>query len=616
MKTATRQNELQILEQQLQQALQAQLPHVPLLKLRCALKQGVLLVLVQHRPKETLNAQQIFSTLAGTIQRLQPQANLEASQDAELLPVRLYLRLTGQRHPYAVHPFILEPNLVLLDVEATIDRAAPEAIVSPAVQQPSDPATPSTSGNIILASEWANTAHDLAEANDLLDFDQGYGRQIPILSRLPLPVAVLAIAVGVAAFTGSFYAMTRPCVMGACPPLQTAQRLQQDADQTLQNTTSAQQVVETYDNLAEAAYLLDTIPLWSKYYQTAQSLLTSYEAQSQVLGQVVSALELGNQAALSSQNPPHPLSDWEDIQRLWRKAIARLERVPTDSPVFPLAQRKQQDYTANLAAINQRILVEQKAQDKMNLAKSTAETAAARSSAAVSLEQWQVAGSTWQVAINLLNEIPNGTMAYAEGQQLLSIYQPKLAAARDRQRREDIAATAYNQALNLGDEARRLEQQNQWGDAVTQWRNALANAQQVPTSTSYYTLAQPLVSAYSRALTVAQETLQQVEARQTAQTNLARTCEGTPRVCTFTMSRDKIQVRVTSDYDQAVRTAIANTELTGDYNTRAEVTNHVNTLLRALAAISENTDIPIELYNSDGSVFGTYVPSLSGYVPR
>jgi tetratricopeptide (TPR) repeat protein len=609
MKTVTRQSELQVLEQQLQQQLQTQLPQLPPIKIKCALKQGVLLVLVEHRPRYTLNTQQVFVTLEQSLQQIQPQSRLETTDRAELFPVRLYLRLAGQQHPYAVHPFILEPEIV----EPT-EAIAPNSLTNP----PTPPATSSerSNGEIFLVSERAIVPVDSGASDELFDFERDHHSvSLPVFSRFPLPIAILAVAVSLTSFGGTVYALTRPCVITACVPLETAQRLHQESTELIQ-TTSAQQIVAAYENLVEAVYLLGTIPPWSKQHATAQALLPGYAAKSEMLGTVVSALELANQAAHRSQNPPHPIADWEEIQALWRRAIAHLERVPQNSPMFALAQSKLTDYRNNLNQINQRILIEQKAQEKISLAKSTAETASARSSAASVLEDWQLALSTWQVSLNLLSEVPRGTMAYAEAQQLLALYEPKLAAIADRRTREEIAATAYNEALRLAEQARNYESQNRWTEAVTQWRNALANAQQVPTATTYHSLAQPLVSSYTTALTDAQTKLRQAQAQETAQANLERTCSGTPRVCTFRMGEDKIQVRVTADYDQAVRMAIAKTEMSGDYNTRAEVANHVNTFLRALAAISENTDIPIELYNSDGSVFGTYVPSLSGYVPQ
>jgi hypothetical protein len=436
-----------------------------------------------------------------------------------------------------------------------------------------------------------------------------------LVSRLPLPMMGMAAA-GLFALAGSLYALTRPCVIGACVPLQTAQQLNQEAAQLVRANSSAMEVSEAYQKLAEGSYLLGTIPRWSGEYAEAQALLQVYGTQSEALEQVVTALQTANEAAHASQNPPHPLAQWEGIRAMWEEAIALLEQVSANHPIHPLAQQKLTEYQANLNMINQRIVIEQQAQDKIQLARDTARLAEAREGVAESVEGWQLAHITWQVVVNLLQEIPSGTMARAEAEQLLAIYQPRLEGARDRRLQEEISSKAYNQALTMAEAARQLEQQNQWSQAVSQWRSALANAQQIPTGTSYHGQVQPLVNSYSTSLSEAQETLRSAVAMGNAQAQLEQTCASSIRICTFTLSDKEIQVRITPDYDQALDQAIANGQAVGNPNVQAEAAAHSNALLRALANISESTQVPIELYNADGSLFGTYVPELSGYVPR
>jgi hypothetical protein len=368
--------------------------------------------------------------------------------------------------------------------------------------------------------------------------------------------------------------------------------------------------------LVEASYLLGTIPPWSQYYEAAQARRQSYEAQTQGLTEVVAALRQAMSAAQRSQNPPHPFGEWQEIQTVWRQAIARLEQIPADSPVHDLAQRKLEEYQANLVSINQRVAIERQAQEKVNTARSTARIAEARGGVAASLEGWQLTHVTWQTVVNLLQQVPQTTMAHAEAQQLLAIYQPKLAAARDRRTQEEISATTYNQAIDLANRARRSERQNQWTDAVEQWRDALDHAQQVPNSSSYYSQAQPLINAYTAALAQAEDTKRVTIAMQSATDALSRTCSGTLRICEYTFANNAIRVNITPEYDRAVEQAMVRTQATGDYYAQVEFTAHVNSLLRAVAAISENANIPIELYNSDGSLFGTYEPEFSGYVAR
>jgi hypothetical protein len=469
---------------------------------------------------------------------------------------------------------------------------------------------------LAVLSEDESSLEPDSELSPAISVARASHSKLTFLSRLPVPMVGLGAAAGLFALAGSLYMLTRPCVIGMCVPLQTAQRLSQEAAQLAQANSSAMDVSEAYQKLAEGSYLLGTIPRWSGKYAEAQALLRVYGTQSEVLEQVVTALQTANEAAHASQNPPHPLSRWEEIRGMWQAAIAPLEQVSPSHPIYPLAQQKLTEYQANLSMINQRIVIEQQAQDKIKLARDTARLAEAREGVADSPESWQLTHVTWQVVVNLLQQIPSGTMAHAEAEQLLAIYQPRLNEARDRRLQEEISAKAYNQALSMAEAARQLEQQNQWSQAVSQWRSALANAQQIPTGTSYHGQVQPLVNSYTSSLSQAQETLRSAVARGNAQAQLEQTCAGTVRVCTFTVTDEEIQVQITSDYDQAIEQAIANGQAAGNPNAQAEATAHSNALLRALADISESTQVPIELYNADGSLFGTYVPELSGYVTR
>jgi gas vesicle protein len=656
MKTAIRWDEMEVLGHRLQTQVQMQFPLRIPLQVKCAIRQQTLIILAQHAYEVSPNPWRTFEVFEQTVRQSCSDHLIRlAIAPPKTLAVRFYLRIAGEHEPYAADGFDLEPFQVetLNKVQqAEISGTKPQnaAMLSlPAVSIAHSEASSAKLANADLSDEHTETevaAEEAAEADKLvlaaaeeaqsleppevtetvslktdsvsLKTDSKIANlstsQKPV-SRLPLQMMGMAAA-GLFALTSSLYALTRPCVIGACVPLQTAQQLSQEAAQLVRANSSAMEVSEAYQKLAEGSYLLGTIPRWSGEYAEAQALLQVYGTQSEALEQVVTALQTANEAAHASQNPPHPLTQWEGIRAMWEEAIALLEQVSANHPIHPLAQQKLTEYQANLSMINQRIVIEQQAQDKIQLARDTARLAEARESVAESVEGWQLAHVTWQVVVNLLQEIPSGTMARAEAEQLLAIYQPRLEGARDRRLQEEISSKAYNQALTMAEAARQLEQQNQWSQAVSQWRSALANAQQIPTGTSYHGQIQPLVNSYSTSLSEAQETLRSAVAMGNAQAQLEQTCASSIRICTFTLSDKEIQVRITPDYDQAIEQAIANGQATGNPNVQAEATAHSNALLRALANISESTQVPIELYNADGSLFGTYVPELSGYVPR
>lgn len=640
MDTAVRQNNVQALGQILEQRLMAlgRSPlHPPcqnLFQVRCLFKQGTLQVLAQHpAPADStsspasINVTAVFSALQQTLEDLPPQALAVAPALGAVLPIQLFLRLAGQQQPYARHEFqrILAPPPPGLRhplVDPPQERQGSGAEAQPSSAQPADALTiPGALAVVAVPDAEDNQEGEREPALPALEAASPAepamvgGRELVSGREQWLrPRSMIGLAVGLLIGGIGLYGLTRPCVVGDCTPLQTAQQLSQESMQAIAADASAAAVMTAYQQVVEASYLLSTIPPWSSYREAAQSLLVSYESQAEVLAQIVSAQEQATAAAELGLNPPHPLEVWHEVQGLWQGAIAQLEQVPADSFATSLAQSKQAEYQTNLVAINRRIVVEQEAQNKVKTARDTAKLAEAREGIATSVESWQLAYVTWQVVVNQLQAVPQGTMAYAEAEQLLAIYRPYLAAARDRHTQEAISVRAFNQALTLAEQARVLEQQRQWSQAVEVWQEALTNAQQVPNNTSYNDQATPLISSYTTALTQAQDRLRVAVGMQSAKTDLDRICSGTPRICNYTLESEVIQVYITADYDQAVEQAIAATEMTGDYQTRAGVMAHVNSLLRAIAAISENSQLSIELYNSDGSLFGTYIPRLSGYV--
>jgi hypothetical protein len=644
METAVRQNDLQLLRQWLLRELRSKLSAPIPLDIRCALKQDNLLVLAQHPATVTPDVEQLFAVLEESIRRLRPEVIERITGQTEMVPVRLYLRLVGQPQPYTQRFFTLVlPAVAQIPDHPPAPDSASATVVRPTDVSPSIAAEDSPQviapgvNDAIAASEQTEEeaiappllqpppTEPVPEPGSIQHRSKPYAPKdglvsrlgsIPFLERIPLPLLVFCSLVGVITFAGGLFILTRPCVVGGCKPLEDAQRLSQQSAQLARPTATADNVVEAYNHLTEANYLLSTIPTWSPHYDVAQALLQAYGVRAEVYGKVVAALQQANKAAHKSQNPPHPLVTWREIQQLWQGAIALLETVPSDSPIYLLAQQKQSEYEANLAGINQRIRSEQQSQGQISSARSAAEVAEVRETNAKSVDGWRSAYATWQVVVNTLKAVPPGTMAYAEAEQLLAIYQPKLTASQNRYNQEKASAEAYSQALSLAEQARVSERRRQWSQAVAQWQNALTNAQQVSNGTSYHDQIQALISTYQTALTTAQTNLRTAVVAQGAEVALNRACSGSSTICTYSMGATAIQVRLTTDYDWAVRSVIANNPLPGDANTQQALKDYINTLLQSFATASQTAQMPVDLYDAQGQVFGTYDPQLGGFVQR
>ncbi|MEG3882198.1 magnesium transporter, partial [Microcoleus sp. herbarium7] len=76
---------------------------------------------------------------------------------------------------------------------------------------------------------------------------------------------------------------------------------------------------------------------------------------------LAAAQKLAMEAAVMTQNPPHPLENWQQVQGKWQESIKLLEAIPDSSPVVTQAQEKLSVYRTNYQAITNRIVTEQKA---------------------------------------------------------------------------------------------------------------------------------------------------------------------------------------------------------------------------------------------------------------
>ncbi|WP_180277814.1 hypothetical protein [Nostoc sp. 'Peltigera malacea cyanobiont' DB3992] len=225
------------------------------------------------------------------------------------------------------------------------------------------------------------------------------------------------------------------------------------------------------------------------------------------------------------------------------------------------------------------------------------------------MNEWQKVQSTWLVVVNALNTIPQTSAGYQQAQKLLIDYKPKLVAARDRATKEQFAVKTYQQAVSTAKQAKVYQQQNQWQAAATYWDQALQTAKKVSQDSLYYTQAQSLIEPYSAALKQAQEKVQAVSSLQQTHTDLDKTCINGIRICTFSIDNTRIIVRLTPEYDQIRQNNLAN-PYSKNSETAVNVTNHLQILREALAVISDNANLSLFLYDSQGQVI--YTRTLGG----
>lgn len=418
------------------------------------------------------------------------------------------------------------------------------------------------------------------------------------------------VAVGVLGFV-----LSRPCTVGGCDRIQTAQVAGDEAIDKLSSDTSLIAVNEAKQQLKRSVQLLEPIPRWSSYHAQAQAILPEYENYLQALDQVSEAQTLAYQAAVKSQNPPHPVSTWEDIAKDWLQAANALKLVAEDSPVHELAERKLVEYRANRATTLVRIEAETKAEDSLREAQQAASLGSQQSETASSLAEWEEALASWELAVNRLSQIPQGTNACREAQEVLSDYAKALEKVRDRTQQERSASQNLSKAKQLATEAQRAATEDQWTSATQNWKNALDQLESIEATTSASAEAQLLSGLYSSSLNRAEKSLEVALRFQPIEPSFFATCgTAATQKCTYSVRAGNVRLDLLQGYDSVINQSITPPDQRSNIAPTAQLVSQSNQLLEEITQLSIQAQVPIELYDAKGDFLARYRPELKGFV--
>lgn len=603
MKTA-HQEDLQALGQLLQARLRSHIPNGNKLKIGCAISNETLVVLLQHPPRVEFDPEITFAAIEKNLQSLRLQVTG---------PVKLYLRVSGQKQAYAKHDITLHPAELVTIANSSYNQVNSNNWSKrkefPVSASQSLDAIGLTNHNLSQhLTNWRNN-ESLTGVRQPAKKTEGFSAKVrSLLADIPTPLLVVGGGVALATLFSSTYMLTRPCVIGECPALETAQQLSKVANHLTQRVNSQPDLLAVQQQLVEANNSLKAIPRWSFRYQEASQLSQNLSERSATLDQISAALEKAAAATKKGENLPHTVQKWQEIQALWQQAIATLANIPANSSLYGLAQQKLAQYQTNLQVVNQHLNLEQQASKKLLQAKNTILLAKTRGDTARSSQAWQKVKATWQSAIAILGSIPKTTTAYEEAQQLQASYRTQIKAASDRATKEQMSAKAFSQAMSKANLAQKDEQQNQISLALSNWNQALNSAKQIPGGTQYYNQSLPLIASYTSAIQQAGAKLKVANVLQLARTDLNRTCSGTIPVCKYSLNNQLIMVQLTSGYEQAVERNYISARLHTKSKTQVGVAMHYYKLKRELEAISNKANVPLQVYESDGSPLHNYKP--------
>lgn len=189
------------------------------------------------------------------------------------------------------------------------------------------------------------------------------------------------------------------------------------------NYTAARAKKEVYQQNLEAIQAREQEALLATSEQNNTSPQFSPPAESQL----TLAKRYGWQAALASQNAPHPAQKWADISQLWQLAIQNLNQIEPQDPTYADAQQIKTQYQENLAAIRQRYQQEQNATQRLQSLQATLNEIEQSITLSSSSRKTQLAA-----IVKRLQTIPTNTVAHLQAQSLIERTQGQLGTLPER----------------------------------------------------------------------------------------------------------------------------------------------------------------------------------------
>lgn len=180
---------------------------------------------------------------------------------------------------------------------------------------------------------------------------------------------------------------------------------------------------------------LENINPDGEFYSLVQSRILQYRSGLQAINVQLLSQEKWNskltaaknvaQAAMQRENTAKKLVELQKVQETWQIVVNALIPIPQTSPVYGEAQQLLRIYQPKLIMARDRATKEELAARAYIKAIETAKIA----ENSQQQNQWQVATTQWQQAVNALQVIPTASTYYNQAQALISPYTTALQQA-------------------------------------------------------------------------------------------------------------------------------------------------------------------------------------------
>ncbi|MFN7660101.1 MAG: hypothetical protein ACK5P3_18575, partial [Dolichospermum sp.] len=240
--------------------------------------------------------------------------------------------------------------------------------------------------------------------------------------------------------------------------------------------------------------------------------------------QVFQALRTAKSVEKTTLYPAKTWSELRNRQNLLRQAITRLNTVKDDSEFYQLVQENLSRYENSLNTTTQQLFKEETWMKKIASAKTLGEAAIKGQATAKSVTDWQQVKFNLQTAINRLKTIPEDSFGFQDASKLLATYQSKIIVADDNAKKEKLSTMSSQEVLAV---------------------------------------------------------MNQVK------TDLNKTCTSNIKICTFAIEKNKINIRLTVEYQSLLQ---AN---------NPTMLLHFQSFQNALKVISQKYQLPVSIDNSE-----------------
>jgi hypothetical protein len=423
---------------------------------------------------------------------------------------------------------------------------------------------------------------------------------------------LLGGGIGLVALLGAGgYGLSRPCVLGTCPQIAQSQVLAEKSLSILNGSVTGKEILIAQSDMHQSIAQLKSVPIWSSSYGQAQADLKKYEAQAAMLDITVDGMKKASRASDKTSKQPVSQMTWKESQKLWEGAIADLRKVSSTSRAYPLAQQKLTEYQQKLEAVNQNITSEAGADKLLSASRVLAVNTTAKQVQVKTLEDWQAVQKDWKTFYEQIAGIPEDVTAYPEAKKLEKEYQPQITAVNDKLNKEKKHGETYEKAQVIAASAKKSGEDNKREESLTSWNSAIATLQNIPADSIYQPKAEALNLEYTKAMKQTETAVVMEKKSAQASEALKKICDDKPKVCNYKFVENKITVTLLSDYAKKVRETAEEANKVADQNAQTGLIRHINSLGDALESVSNNSQLPLQLYSDSGKLIQTYAPRKS-----